>query len=186
MVETEPSGAPARLEGILEQYGATLRRTIAGLGVSRLGIQIDDVEQEARIRLWKALEREKTIDLPASYLYRVAVSAAIDAIRRARARREDRSDDPGPLGEPEVSLADPAPSPERRAEAHEIATAVARASAVLSPDRRTAVLLLLQGLNSREIARLSGWSEGRARNLAYRGLADLRRALAAQGVEVEG
>jgi len=32
-----------------------------------------------------------------------------------------------------------------------------------------------------QIARLTNWSEGRARNLAYRGLEDLRRALEAEG-----
>jgi RNA polymerase sigma-70 factor (ECF subfamily) len=185
MADSEPSGKSSPFEEILEEYGGILRRTIVALGVSRLGIQVDDVEQEARIRLWRALQREKTFEQPASYLYRVAVSAAIDAVRRARARREEQPGDPRDGREAGPSSIDPSPSPESRAQAREIASAVARASSALPTNRRTAALLLLQGFNSREIARLFGWSEGRARNLAYRGLADLRRALVAQGVTVE-
>ncbi len=183
-MERGESDRAGRLEAILEEYGALLRRTIAASGAGRLGISVDDVEQEARIRVWKALESEKTIADPASYLYRVAVSATIDAVRRVRARREGHSIDPreggGAGGYP--APADGSPSPEDRASAREIATAIRRASGRLSKDRRAAVLLLLQGWNAREIAQLLGWSEGRARNLAYRGLEDLRRALEAEGI----
>lgn len=174
--------AEARLEALLKEYGAILKRAIASLSPARLGIQVDDVEQEARIRVWRALEREKTIEDPASYLYRVAVSATIDAVRRVRARREEQPDESGTRAESGTAPVDPSPSPEQRAQANEITAAVQRAASRLAGDRRNAVLLLLQGLNSGEIARLLGWSEGRARNLAYRGLADLRQELAAEGV----
>jgi RNA polymerase sigma factor (sigma-70 family) len=172
----------SRLEALLNEYGAILKRAIASFSPGRLGIQVDDVEQEARIRVWKVLEREKEIEDPASYLYRVAVSATIDAVRRVRARREEQPAEPDARGESRAAPVDPSPSPEQRAEANEITAAVQRASSRLAEDRRSAVLLLLQGLNSGEIARVLGWTEGRARNLAYRGLADLRQELAAEGV----
>ena len=177
--------ADSRLESLLSEYGGILRRAIASLVPGRLGIQVDDVEQEARIRVWRALEGEKEIRDPASYLYRVAVSATIDAVRRVRARREEQRFESNAPGEAEAGPADSAPSPEQRAQAREITTAIQRASSKLGRDRRNAVLLLLQGLNSGEIARLLGWGESRARNLAYRGLADLRRELAAEGVALE-
>jgi DNA-directed RNA polymerase specialized sigma24 family protein len=63
-----------------------------------------------------------------------------------------------------------------------VTNAVDRAAARLSHDRRRAVLLHLQGFNVAEIARLIGGTHARARNLAYRGLADLRRALAEDGI----
>ena len=40
--------------------------------------------------------------------------------------------------------------------------------------QRETARLYLQGYGSAEIARLTGWTEPRARNLLYRGLADLR------------
>ena len=80
----------ARLERLLERHAALLRTLIAQHCPRDLGIQLSDIEQEARVRLWKALQREKELNDPASYIYRIAVSATIDAVRRVLARREDQ------------------------------------------------------------------------------------------------
>ena len=67
----------------------------------------------------------------------------------------------------------------------EIGRKVERALAGLGPDRSTAVRLHLQGFTLEEMARLLAWTEPRARNLLYRGLRDLRNALAREGIECE-
>ena len=46
-----------------------------------------------------------------------------------------------------------------------------------------AVRMYLNGYNHVEVADRLGWTEARARNLVYRGLADLRAALGEEGVE---
>jgi RNA polymerase sigma-70 factor (ECF subfamily) len=40
----------------------------------------------------------------------------------------------------------------------------------------------LSGYDRDDIARALGWSEGKTRNLLYRGLDDVRRRLAAMGI----
>jgi RNA polymerase sigma-70 factor (ECF subfamily) len=40
----------------------------------------------------------------------------------------------------------------------------------------------LAGYPREEIARLMGWTEAKTRNLLYRGLADLRERLTAEGI----
>ena len=55
----------------------------------------------------------------------------------------------------------------------------------LQENRRRAVGLHLQGMTTDEIARMAGWTEPKARNLVYRGLADLRVELRGMGVDVE-
>jgi len=52
----------------------------------------------------------------------------------------------------------------------------------LAPPRRAAVRLYLDGYRREEIAELLHWSDARTRNLLYRGLADLRTVLIAQGI----
>jgi tetratricopeptide (TPR) repeat protein len=42
------------------------------------------------LRLWRAIEAEREINFHGSYIYRIAVSVTINAIRRAKARREER------------------------------------------------------------------------------------------------
>ena len=55
--------------------------------------EVDEVFQEVRIRVWTAVaSSERIADLPASYVYRTAESAALDFIRRRRARRDDATD----------------------------------------------------------------------------------------------
>src|SRR5438309_11934783 len=81
-------GIDERLDALLKAYGSLLRRAIRRVCPSALGVTVDEIEQDARIRLWHALQQERNIKDPASYLYSIAATAAIDAMRRVRARRE--------------------------------------------------------------------------------------------------
>src|SRR5262249_14441852 len=76
----------ARLNQLLAKYRSFLRSTILRFCPSVLGVTVDEIEQEALIRLWRALAQERAILDPASYLYRIAATAAIDAVRRVRVR----------------------------------------------------------------------------------------------------
>src|SRR5262245_65944016 len=80
----------AEFNAILEKYGAFLRQTIARVCPKDLGIQYDDIEQEARLRLWRAIEAEREINFYGSYIYKIVISVTINAIRRAKARHEEQ------------------------------------------------------------------------------------------------
>ena len=172
---------------LLERYDLFLRNTIARICPRDLGIQFADIHQEARIQLWRALESEREIHHPGSYIFRIAVSVTLKAIRRARARREEqlraeREDEE--IATPiEALIADPDQSPDAIAERHELMKKVDTAMERLQEKRRIAVGLYLKGMTTQEIGELMDWSEPKARNLAYRGLKDLRKELRALGVE---
>ena len=176
-----------RFEQLLDRYAVLLRTIIARQCPRDLGIQVGDIEQEARLRLWRALEREKNLSDPASYIYRIAVSTTIDAVRRVLARREEQlpmqeEHDDTPARE---FAASPDQAPDALAERREVMAKIAAAVAGLPENRRRAVELHLQGLTIPEIAELLGWSEAKARNLVYRGVDDLRGALLREGIECE-
>ncbi|MFQ5740629.1 MAG: RNA polymerase sigma factor [Acidobacteriota bacterium] len=181
--------AEAKLNEIIEEYCGYLRSVIVRFCPRGMGIQVDDVEQEARIRVWQALNRESGIQHFPSYLYRVAVNATIDAIRRIRSRREeqlegsqDQEDAPVQSIEPGVRSGR---TPEEITQAREVLELVESTLASLPNDRRRAVGLYLQGLTSQEIADLLRWTEPRARNLLYRGLRELREKLRNRGIDYE-
>ena len=181
-----PSDLHERFEALLRELGGRLRSAALRRLPRDLGVGLDELEQEIRIRLWQALERETEIRGAASSLERVAMTAAIDAVRRVRARREEPLEMPvDGEDEPRVTLPDPSISPERRAELAETGRRIELALAVLSEDRRIAVEMYLQGFEIDEIARTLDWTRGRARNLVYRGLADLRAELRTQGIADE-
>ena len=179
-----------RLDALLNAYGAFMRRAIRRFRPSTFGVTADEIEQDARIRLWHALQSERPITDPASYLYRIAATAAIDALRRVRGRRETqltvtaapRAAGPSDDDEPR-DLVSPARSPEQLTADRELTAQVQAALAQLRDNRRRAVGLHLRGFTSVEIGRLLGWTEAKARNLTSRGLKDLRERLRRDGIE---
>jgi RNA polymerase sigma factor (sigma-70 family) len=187
--QDESADAPdAKFLELFRLYGAFLRRTVAAVCRHNAGIPCEDIEQEARISLWKALQRERTIAYPRSYVYKVAVTAALRAIRLARSRREEalpEEHEPlGPSMSRRLATADNA-SPDALAQRAELRQRISDALATLAYNRRLAVQLHLQGLTTTEIAAVRGWTEPKARNLVSRGLKDLRDSLRALGIEYE-
>lgn len=179
----------ARFEAIVEQYEKFLRNTIARFCPKHLGIQINDIEQEAKLRLWRGLQSERDFTRPASYIYRVAMTTTIDAVRRVQARHEEQLCMEGEEGAEAMAInslrADPEQSPDRVAERHQVIETIEAGLEKLSENRRLAVEFYLQGMTNLEIADLMDWTEAKARNLIYRGLEDLRKRLRNAGIEYE-
>ncbi|HYG65031.1 MAG TPA: RNA polymerase sigma factor [Thermoanaerobaculia bacterium] len=169
--------ADHRLQVILAEYGGWLRRTLRKLCPTRRGIQVDDLEQEVAIRIWRSLRDGRGIENPASFLYRVAATATVDAVRRVEARREEPLAAGGEEEEGAAPPQTPGPDPEAAARSAELGRRLREALAALPDNRRRAVALHLQGFNVQEAAELLGWTEAKTRNLIYRGLEDLRRDL---------
>jgi RNA polymerase sigma-70 factor, ECF subfamily len=135
----------------------------------------DDLVQTAVMKLLRSTVEIESTD---AYLSRVAYTVVIDEIRRRKRRREvglspslpERLRDSGEL------------SPEARARGDQIGKALLACLQSLSADRRRAVALYLQDHSVPEIAELLGWDAKKASNMVYRGLGDLRTALARRGI----
>jgi RNA polymerase sigma factor (sigma-70 family) len=169
------------LSAALEATVARFRRLIRAAG-RRHGLSeadVDEVLQDVRIRLWRNRGDVGALaGLGASYVHRTTVSAAIDVLRRRRARRT------GPDATEELSPGLPSPrtDPAGRAEQRELVERVHAAVGRLMPSRRPIVRMHLAGYDRREIAQSLSCSEGKVRNLLSRGLADLRRLLGDEGI----
>jgi RNA polymerase sigma-70 factor (ECF subfamily) len=107
---------------------------------------------------------------------------ALDFIRRRRARRDDSTD---PI-ESACDSEDAGPRAPEQVEARELGDLIEAALADVPVSRRAVVRMYLDGYGSGEIGLLLGWTEAKARNLVYRGLADLREVLARRGIGPEG
>ena len=170
----------AALESVVDRYRGVLRATAARYRLAPH--DADDLVQEVRVRLWRAVEGERMESIPASYLYRTAASAALDLIRRRRSSREEPVDD---VRSADPSLTDGALRPDQAAQLSDLAVQIERAIGTIQPTRRPVVRMYLAGYNSTEIGALMGWTEAKARNLLYRGLAELRERLAEVGLAPE-
>ena len=165
------------IEAVIARFRTMVRSVGARRGL--VDADLDEVLQDVRIRLWQAGEGGKELEqLGSSYLYHVATTAALDLLRRRRARSADSTED---IHE-RTELTIEGESPHEAVEARELAAQIDAAIDTLSIDRRVAVRFHLAGYDRDDIARSLGWSEARTRNLLYRGLEDLRRRLTAMGI----
>ena len=175
--EPEHADLSPALEDVVMRFGDFVRRTAHRHGLT--GTEIEDVVQDMRIRLWKSLGTpEKIRQAPAAYIYKTAASAALDFLRRRRARREESLD-----AFPDESPAVGASRFDAEADSREsdVRRAVTRAVDLLVESRRAVVRMYLAGYDREEIGSLLGWSEPKTRNLLYRGLADVRATLESGG-----
>jgi RNA polymerase sigma factor (sigma-70 family) len=159
------------IERLIRAWARTIRAAAARYGIA--GGDLDEIAQDVRVRLWRALERHghAESDLTAAYAYRAAASAAVDMLRRRRAEQR-----PGRTAfeEAEAVIAGPGIDP---ADEAEILRKLEVALEKVPVSRRPAVRLHLDGHHLSDIARLLGWTPASARNRLYRGLDDLRSAL---------
>jgi RNA polymerase sigma-70 factor (ECF subfamily) len=170
------------LEDLLGRFGGLLRSGARRHGLS--DAHADELYQEVRIRLWRALSSgEKIAEVHASYVRRTALSAAIDMIRRRRARREEMLVEPREPGgvEHPVNSGAITIGPDGVLEREDLGELVWEVVGELAEPRDVVVRMYLTGYAREEIAELLGWTEAKARNLLYRGLGDLRNRLAARG-----
>lgn len=166
-----------RLQQLLADYGAKVRYLIERHGLGQHGIDPDDIEQEVRIRLWRALERDRNAAFRPSYIQRVVLTTVIDAIRSAKSRPAEPLPEAG--ADAGAALQEARPGPESLAVVAQDFRRVASCLATLPQRRREAVALHLQGFSLREIGRVSGTTEEAARKLLDRGMRTLRERLGA-------
>ena len=88
-MRSPPDQLSAAIEAVVADFAGMVRRI--GWRHRLSDAELDEVMQEVRIRLWRAhLEGEGASEqiarVPASYVYKTAMSAALDLARRRRRR----------------------------------------------------------------------------------------------------
>ena len=74
------------LQDLIHRFDAFVRRTASRHGLS--GSDLDEVVQDLRVRIWKSFGTADLIRRAnPNYMYRAAVSASLDIIRRRRAAK---------------------------------------------------------------------------------------------------
>jgi len=171
----------ARIERVLREFGARLTQSVRRHCGRDSGIDPDDVEQEVRIRLWRALQRDRLETAHASYIQKVVVSVVVDAFRRARLRATEPLPEEGSAAG-DWGLQDAGPGPERQADSDRAAEVLGECLAELGGRRRVAVELHLQGYGHVEISGMLGISDEAVRKLVARGMDELKALLALRGL----
>ncbi len=140
-------------------------------------IDIQDIEQEVRLKIWTFLKKGKNVQNLPSYIKRVAYSTTIDELRKMMKQR--------PSGEPEklrkiltgaAFLTGPVKdfSPEAGVEDSEARETILSLVDSLSENKKKVLRLYLDGMSIDEICTSLQWGKPRVRHLFYRGIDDLK------------
>jgi RNA polymerase sigma-70 factor (ECF subfamily) len=169
-------GDAEAFRGIVEAYSQPLWR--AAFRILGDAAAAEDAVQEAFLRAWKALDRFDERAELSTWLYRIAINAAID-LRRERKRREPLSRElPEDFaGQPIARSMEP--DPHAQAQWREIVDRAQEAIAELPEAERTAILLRhFEGRSIAEIAQALGGGENAAKQAVFRAVHKLRAILA--------
>jgi RNA polymerase sigma factor (sigma-70 family) len=126
-----------------------------------------DIEQDVYLALWQRWNDGKRIDFPVSYLYKVALRAALAVIRTATSPAMEAH-----TTEPCSHQA--GDTPPGSLSAAERACLLTELLNQLPSEQARAVRAYLAGLSHTETATLYGWSAAVARHRIYRGMHALK------------
>lgn len=163
----EPAQAET-FERLVAGYGRLIAEAVRRVAGRSAAGDLEDIQQDVMLALWKRVAGEQAIEHPSSYLYTMSIREAVRATR-LRFRRRERPLDESPVQEPKVDA--------DAESALALREATSRLHAVvdtLAPDRARAVRSYLAGLSVEETMHLYGWSYQRARNLLARGIGDVK------------
>lgn len=157
---------------LVERHQHAVARTVTGmLGPTQ---EVDDVVQEAFIRLYQSLDRFRHDAAIGTYLRRIAINRALDALRRRKrflARFVSRDDEAQSIPDASVDAG-------LRLENKERGQVVWQAIGKLSPNHRAVVILrLIEGHSTEETAEILSIAYGTVLSRLSRATKRLREIL---------
>jgi RNA polymerase sigma-70 factor (ECF subfamily) len=165
---------------IINKFTRFIKGNILKFNLPKEGIDPDDVFQEIRIKIWKLLNDEKKIVNYSSYIKKIVDSSVIDHIRKMRRERGLL------LNQKHKTISEWKSTYEiDHIYDQNLKKILSETVESLLESRRKVVKLYLLNLTIEEIAILFSWSRDKTRNLLYRGLSDLKKALKEQDIEYE-
>lgn len=167
----------AEFRRLVDRWAVYVRQVLISIDGRRSPEDLEELEQDVRLKLWQVLSRERVWDKPASFIRSVVMSVAIDAARKRQVR--GGSAEHIGLDQMESGLPDPVADlgPDQRAELRVLLERLGRED----EEKAQALGLYLQGFTTAEIGTLLGWTEAKARNTVYRTLDALRAQMEGTG-----
>lgn len=167
-------------DSVINKFTRFIKGNIQKFNLPKEGIDPDDVFQEVRIKIWNLLNDEKTIVNYSSYIKKIVDSSVIDQIRKMRRERGLL------LQQKHKAISEWKSTYEiDNIDDKNLKKILGDTVDSLLESRRKVVKLYLLNLTLEEIATLFNWSRDKTRNLLYRGLSDLKKALKEKDIEYE-
>ncbi len=170
----------SHLKLIIDRFSSLIRHVIASNLHKTDKINLEDVEQEVKVKIWKFLKKGKKVDNFPSYIKRVAYTATIDELRKMR-KQNPTSETIGLKNIYSMSrineLRNPEESPEFLMEGQEMRKSLKELIDSLGENRKQVLRLYMIGMSIEEICEFFDWNKTKVRHLLYRGIDDLKEKM---------
>jgi RNA polymerase sigma factor (sigma-70 family) len=175
------------IENRITEFSKLIKSIIVKLSPGIDPTDLDDIEQEIMIKIWKELiKSEKRINNLGSYIWKVSYTTACKMLKDlSKPKIIPLNDTHSNQHLYKRKPADPMGQPDYQLEQKELHEILFRSVESLKKSRREVVKLYFLGMNRNEIADFFGWSKDKVRNLLYRGLDDLKKILVMKGISTE-
>lgn len=171
------------LKQIIDRYSSLIRHVIASNLHKTDNVNLEDIEQEVKVKIWKFLKKGKKVDNFPSYIKRVAYTATIDELRKMRKQN--------PISEKIIfkniysmdrikEIRNPEDTPGSLMEEKEIRESLKALIDSLGENRKQVLRLYLVGMSIEEICEFFNWDKTKVRHLLYRGIDDLKEIMKSQ------
>ena len=168
------------LKDIIDKFSSLIRYVIAANLHKTDSVNLEDVEQEVKIKIWKFLKKGKKVDNLPSYIKRVAYTATIDELRKMR-KQNPTSDFSGLNDIYSMSrineLKNSGDTPEFLIEGQEMRESLQELINSQGKNRKQVLRLYLVGMSIEEICEFFDWDKTKVRHLLYRGIDDLKEKM---------
>ena len=171
------------VEKTIKKYSNLIKKVIRETSPDICQFDMDDIEQEINIIIWKEfIKNEKKIYSPYSYIRRIAYTTTSRMMKTVSKRKlfiveeQEREQE-------KLNLIGNIHSYGKQFSEEELMKIINEAIDSLVEARGKVIKMHLMGMHLNEIAEFLDWSEGKVRNLLYRGLKDLKEQLRKTGIE---
>lgn len=143
-------------------------------------VDLDDIEQEVQIKIWRFLEKGKKVENLPSYIKRVAYTATVDELRKMR--KQIPSENIDHLKNiysfsKSNNIDEDMKLPEFILEEKELKSSLRELIESLGENRKQVLRLYLTGLTVEEISEFFDWDKTKVRHLLYRGINDIKEKI---------
>lgn len=175
-VRNEEATREASFDALFEQYSTPIYNYV--LRMVGDPDRAADIAQDTFVKAYRKLDSLTDEAAARAWLYRIASNTAIDEIRRRRFTVRMDPQEPAHAQRP-----DGEPGPEAQLLASQLDERIQRALLRLKPNHRQCLLLSdLEDMSGQEIGEVMGLSYGAVRTLLCRARGEMRRHLAAEGL----
>lgn len=163
----------SNIKEIIDKFSSLIKYVILKNLHKTDKVDLDDIEQEVKIKIWRFLGKGKKVGNLPSYIKRVAYTTTVDELRKMRKQTPSENIDHlkniysfsnSNKIEEDMEL------PEFILEEKELKSSLSKLIESLGENRKQVLRLYLTGMSVEEISEFFKWDKTKVRHLLYRGI----------------